>query len=106
MRSDVICICKEPVSYFLHVLLSQLLVEHALSVVLLPSFSRIAGCLFTVRSQATLCSVRVRAAGSVKYIWPLQTAVSDFGAQRKRLDAIRSELGWPIIGCKYVECYS
>ena len=47
----------------------------------------------------------LRETGSVKYVWPLQTALPDFGAQRKRLDAIRSELGWPIIGCKYVECY-
>lgn len=45
-------------------------------------------------------------AGSVKYIWPLQTAVSDCGAQRRRLDAIRKELGWRVIGCNYIECYS
>ena len=64
--------------------------------------------LVQVASRATRCSARVCGCvlGSVKYIWPLQTALSDFGAQRKRLDAIRSELGWPIIGCKYVECYS
>ncbi len=45
-------------------------------------------------------------AGSVKYIWPLQTAVSDGGAQRRRLDAIRKELGWRVIGCYYIECFS
>lgn len=64
-------------------------------------------CWFTVRSQQHgVFSTCVRNAGSVKYIWPLQTALSDFGAKRKRLDAIRSEPGWPIVGCKYVECYS
>ncbi|KAK9833977.1 hypothetical protein WJX81_000385 [Elliptochloris bilobata] len=44
-------------------------------------------------------------AGSVKYVW-LQTAVLDGGAQLRRLDAIRNELGWRVIGCKYIECYS
>ena len=32
-------------------------------------------------------------AGKVQYIWPLQTPVSDFGAQRKRMNAIRGALG-------------
>ncbi|KAK9803575.1 hypothetical protein WJX72_001424 [[Myrmecia] bisecta] len=53
------------------------------------------GLLVTYRSSA----------GSVKYIWPLQAAVSDFGAQRKRLKQIRQNLGWRLVGCEFVECY-
>eukprot|EP01025_Chloroclados_australasicus_P055811 TRINITY_DN6851_c0_g2_i1.p3 TRINITY_DN6851_c0_g2~~TRINITY_DN6851_c0_g2_i1.p3 ORF type:complete len:224 (-),score=26.98 TRINITY_DN6851_c0_g2_i1:712-1383(-) len=44
-------------------------------------------------------------AGSVKYVWPIQQAVSDFGTQKKRLDMIRNDLGWRIVGCELLECY-
>jgi hypothetical protein len=44
-------------------------------------------------------------AGSVKYIWPLLTPVTDFGTQKKRIEAIRQQLGWPFIGCELIECY-
>jgi hypothetical protein len=44
-------------------------------------------------------------AGSVKYVWPLQTAVSDLGTQRKRVEAIRKELGWRLVGCDLLECF-
>jgi hypothetical protein len=44
-------------------------------------------------------------AGKVQYLWPLQTPVSDFGAQRKRMSAIRQRLGWRLMGCELLECY-
>ena len=60
MHSDVMCICKEPVSHVLHVLTFLQLVEHALSVVLLPSFSRIAVLLihssFLGNTVSTACA--------------------------------------------------
>lgn len=52
------------------------------------------------------CLQRVCIAANVKYIWPLQAPLSDAGAQRKRLDAVRKLLGWTIIGCDYLECFS
>ena len=42
---------------------------------------------------------------NVKYIWPLQAPLADGGAQRKRLNAVRQQLGWQIIGCDYIECF-
>ncbi|KXZ51007.1 hypothetical protein GPECTOR_14g249 [Gonium pectorale] len=44
-------------------------------------------------------------AGSVKYIWPIQQPVSDFGAQKTRLQELRQQLGWQVIGCELIECY-
>eukprot|EP01026_Neomeris_dumetosa_P057597 TRINITY_DN5307_c0_g1_i11.p3 TRINITY_DN5307_c0_g1~~TRINITY_DN5307_c0_g1_i11.p3 ORF type:complete len:252 (-),score=19.65 TRINITY_DN5307_c0_g1_i11:133-795(-) len=44
-------------------------------------------------------------AGSVKYVWPIQQPISDFGVQKKRLDQIRTDLGWKIVGCELLECY-
>ncbi len=44
-------------------------------------------------------------AANVKYIWPLQAPLSDAGAQRKRLNAVRQQLGWQVIGCDYIECF-
>ena len=38
-------------------------------------------------------------AAQVKYIWPIQQAVTDFGAQRKRLKLVRQQLGWRLLGC-------
>ena len=43
--------------------------------------------------------------GGVKYIYPFQTPLTDFGAQKKRLSAIRNKLKWNILGCELVECY-
>lgn len=45
------------------------------------------------------------AAGSVKYIWPIQQPIGDFDAQRKRMEVIRAALGWRVIGCDLLECY-
>lgn len=55
-----------------------------------------AGVLVTYRSQS----------GGVKYIWPIQQPLSDFGAQRKRLQQLRTQLGWRLIGCELIECYA
>lgn len=55
-----------------------------------------AGPLVTYRSMAT----------QVKYLWPLQAAIGDGDAQRKRLVRIRESLGWPVIGCNYLECFN
>jgi hypothetical protein len=44
-------------------------------------------------------------AGQVKYIWPIQTPVTDFDAQRKRVAAVRQQLSWQLIGCELIECY-
>ncbi|GIL76278.1 hypothetical protein Vretimale_5857 [Volvox reticuliferus] len=44
-------------------------------------------------------------AGSVKYIWPIQQPLSDFGAQKARLQELREKLGWQVIGCELIECY-
>lgn len=46
------------------------------------------------------------AAGSVKYVWPIQQPISDFGAQKTRMAAIREQLGWQVIGCELIECYA
>lgn len=40
-----------------------------------------------------------------KYIYPIQQPLSDFGAQKQRLERLRQELGWPLIGCELIECY-
>lgn len=44
-------------------------------------------------------------AGSVKYIYPIQQPISDFGSQKKRMDALRADLGWRLSGCELIECY-
>ena len=43
--------------------------------------------------------------GSVKYLWPIQQPVSDLDTQRKRLTAIREELGYRLVGCDLIECF-
>ncbi len=43
--------------------------------------------------------------GSVKYLWPLTLPITDGGAQKKRLDAIRRQLDWRLVGCELIECY-
>lgn len=51
----------------------------------------------TYRSQAS----------TTKYIWPIQQPISDFGAQKKRMDALRLELHWQNLGgdCSLLECF-
>jgi hypothetical protein len=44
-------------------------------------------------------------AGQVKYIWPIQTPLTDFDAQRKRAAAVREQLRWQLIGCELIECF-
>lgn len=44
-------------------------------------------------------------AAQVKYIWPIQQPITDFGAQRERLKALRQQLGWRLLGCDLLECY-
>lgn len=44
-------------------------------------------------------------AAQVKYVWPIQQAITDFGAQRQRLKEVRSRLGWRILGCDLLECF-
>ena len=46
-----------------------------------------------------------RAAGEVKYVWPLTQPISDLDTQKKRLQEIRASLGWPLVGCELMECY-
>ena len=60
-----------------------------------PGSTDRASPLITFRSQA----------GSVRYIWPLQQPISDLDTQRKRLKAIRRELGARQVGCELIECY-
>jgi len=45
------------------------------------------------------------AAKDVKYLYPFQVPITDFGAQEKRLKAIRESLKWPVVGCDLLECY-
>mmetsp|Transcript_313 Transcript_313/g.582 ORF Transcript_313/g.582 Transcript_313/m.582 type:complete len:231 (+) Transcript_313:72-764(+) len=44
-------------------------------------------------------------AGSVKYIYPIQQPLSDFGEQKKRMQQVRNELGWKLSGCELIECF-
>jgi hypothetical protein len=44
-------------------------------------------------------------AGGVKYIGWITQPVTDGGAQRKRVKAVRQQLDWSIIGCDLIECY-
>ena len=44
-------------------------------------------------------------AANVKYIWPIQQPITDFGAQRQRLKDVRRRLGWRLTGCDLIECY-
>ena len=55
--------------------------------------------------QTTIIIELCVAAVNVKYIWPLQAPLADGGAQRKRLNAVRQQLGWQVIGCDYIECF-
>lgn len=44
-------------------------------------------------------------AGDVRYLWPIQQPVTDLDTQKKRMRAIRQDLGWSLIGCELLECY-
>ena len=44
-------------------------------------------------------------AGSVRYVWPISTPVSDLGAQRARLKQVREAGGFALVGCDLLECY-
>ena len=44
-------------------------------------------------------------AGGVKYIYPIQQPLSDFGEQLKRMKSVRADLGWKLTGCELIECY-
>ena len=39
-------------------------------------------------------------ATTVKYVYPFMTPVSDLGEQKKRMERIRSEVGWRRVGCE------
>ena len=41
----------------------------------------------------------------MRYLWPIQQPVTDLDTQKKRMRAIRSDLGWSLIGCELLECY-
>ena len=45
-------------------------------------------------------------AGSVKYVWPIQQPISDFGVQKQRVVQVREQLGWKLVGCELLECYA
>ena len=45
-------------------------------------------------------------AGTVQYVYPFLTPVSDGGLQRKRMAALRESLGWRRVGCELLECYN
>lgn len=45
-------------------------------------------------------------AGSVKYVWPIQQPISDFGVQKQRIVQVREQLGWKLVGCELLECYA
>ena len=42
---------------------------------------------------------------SITYIFPLQTPLSDGGAQRARVRALAVDLGWRASGCDLLECF-
>ena len=44
-------------------------------------------------------------AGEVRYIYPFQVAITDGGAQKKRIAALKERLGWSLVGCELVECF-
>ncbi|CAG9464729.1 unnamed protein product [Pedinophyceae sp. YPF-701] len=44
-------------------------------------------------------------AGGVKYLYPLTQPIGDGNAQQKRMQTVRAELGWKLVGCELIECY-
>lgn len=56
------------------------------------------------RDQGLLVTYR-SCAGTVKYVYPFLTPIPDGGLQSKRLQRLREELGWRLVGCELVECF-
>lgn len=56
---------------------------------------------FLLLLRVSPCSM----AAEVRWVWPIQQAVTDFGAQRQRLKEVRQRLGWRILGCDLIECF-
>lgn len=56
------------------------------------------------KSDPPLVTFRSMAA-QVRYIWPIQQPITDFGVQRDRLKALRQQLGWRLLGCDLLECF-
>jgi hypothetical protein len=44
-------------------------------------------------------------AEKVIFVYPFTTPVSDLDAQRKRMEQLRQEIGWRLVGCELIECY-
>eukprot|EP00898_Chlorokybus_atmophyticus_P007519 jgi/Chlat1/7769/Chrsp66S07241 len=44
-------------------------------------------------------------ATKVIFVYPFQTAISDFGEQKKRLTKLRQQLDWRLLGCDVIECF-
>ena len=53
------------------------------------------GLLVTLRSIA----------GTVQFVYPFMTPLSDGGLQKTRVARIREQLGAQLVGCELVECY-
>lgn len=43
---------------------------------------------------------------TIQYLFPLQTPISDGGAQRARVRALAAALGWRPSGCDLLECFA
>ena len=56
-------------------------------------------------SGSTILFRAVADPASVTYIFPLQTPLSDGGAQRARVRALAVDLGWRASGCDLLECF-
>ncbi|GAQ79288.1 hypothetical protein KFL_000270480 [Klebsormidium nitens] len=44
-------------------------------------------------------------AEKVIFVYPFTTPISDLDAQRKRMEQLRQEIGWRLVGCELIECY-
>jgi hypothetical protein len=62
-------------------------------------------CLLRLLYRFACTALCCGCAGEVKYLWPIQQAVSDLDTQKKRAKSIRESLGWSVIGCELIECY-
>ena len=49
--------------------------------------------------------VTYRSTSQVVYLYPLTQPLGDFGQSQRRLNALREELGWSVVGCELIECY-
>ena len=61
--------------------------------------------LFVVLSFDCPSTQWLALAGDVRYVWPITQPVTDLDTQKKRMQRIRRELGWLLVGCELVECY-